>query len=270
MFERFRRWRKTRDLARARARVNVDEVLWRHTLGRYPFLQDLDAEERARLLDQVQLFLERKQFATAHDLVLTEEMRLSVACQACILVLNLGIEYFDGWSGIVLYPTQFLPRHTYVDPMGVTHESTEAHAGEAWLGGPVILSWDDVEMSSRGDGVNVVIHEFAHKLDMLNGAANGFPPLHGDMRREDWSRAFARAYEAFCRSVESGHYTHIDPYAAEAPAEFFAVVSEAFFETPHVVKHHYPEVYAQLLLFYRQDPFARMERAGPVAPEPAP
>lgn len=262
MFERFRRWRRGRDLQRARAREVIEERDWRATLARYAFLADLDATERARLKDLVHLFLERKQFATAHDLPLTQAMRLSVAAQACVLVLYLGIEYFDGWSGIILYPTQFLPRHTYVDPLGVTHESAMPHAGEAWLGGPVILSWDDVEQGAGDDGANVVIHEFAHKLDMLNGTANGFPPLHGDMRREVWAQVFTREYEAFSREVDAGRYTPVDPYAAEAPAEFFAVMSEVFFERPDLVRNHHPAIYEQLALFYRQDPFLRMERGN--------
>lgn len=262
MFERLRNWRRGRDLQRARARERIEDADWHATLARYPFLGDLDGIERQRLRDLVHLFLERKQFATAHDLPLTQAMRLGVAAQACILILNLGIEYFDGWRGIILYPTQFLPRHQFVDPAGVMHEVAEAHAGEAWLGGPVILSWDDVEQSGAGDGVNVVIHEFAHKLDMLNGEANGYPPLHRDMQREEWAAVFGGAYERFCRSVDAGQYTVIDPYAAEAPGEFFAVMSEAFFERPDLVKGHHPEVYAQLARFYRQDPLARLQREG--------
>jgi Mlc titration factor MtfA (ptsG expression regulator) len=121
----------------------------------------------------------------------------------------------------------------------------------------VILSWADVENAGDADGVNVVIHEFAHKLDMLNGDANGFPPLHSGMSREAWGRAFTEAFKDLCRRVEAGEDTDIDPYAAEAPGEFFAVVSEAFFEMPDIVRETYPAVYAQLAEFYRQDPASR-------------
>ena len=147
------------------------------------------------------------------------------------------------------------------DEYGVVHESHEPHAGEAWLQGPVILSWAEVAQM-RDDGVNVVIHEFAHKLDMLNGDANGYPPLHSDMDRNRWSGIFSAAYDDFCDRVDREQPTAIDPYAAESPGEFFAVVSEAFFELPETVRESYPEVYKQLVAFYRQDPYARHLAAG--------
>jgi hypothetical protein len=142
------------------------------------------------------------------------------------------------------------------------HQGDEPYAGEAWLGGPVVLSWADAQGTDYADGVNVVIHEFAHKLDMLNGEANGFPPLHAGMSRHVWAQAFAAAYEDFCARVDAGEDTLIDPYAGESAGEFFAVLSEAFFETPDVVRDEYPEVYAQLAQFYRQDPAQRLSRRG--------
>jgi Mlc titration factor MtfA (ptsG expression regulator) len=243
-------------------RVQLDEVTWSETIERVGFLRALDSAERDRLRELVQLFLDRKRFATAHGLALTESMRMSIACQACMLILNLGFEYYEGWSGVILYPAEFLPRHTVIDEMGVVHQGNEVFSGEAWQGGPVILSWADVDRAGSDDGVNVVIHEFAHKLDMLNGAANGYPPLHSNMKREDWVSAFTSAYHDFCHWVDSGAQVPIDPYASEAPAEFFAVVSEAFFETPEVIKLSYPEVYTQLTMFYRQDPAARTRSHG--------
>jgi len=135
-------------------------------------------------------------------------------------------------------------------------------SGESWLRGPVILSWADAGEAARGSGYNVVIHEFAHKLDMLNGEANGFPPLHADMEARRWSDAFTPAYEDFCARVDSGEHMEIDAYAAEHPAEFFAVLSEAFFETPLVVRANYPAVYGALAQFYRQDPARRLGAAG--------
>ena len=179
-----------------------------------------------------------------------------------ILVLNLGIEYYEGWSDIIVYPDEFVPEHEYTDEAGVVHTVREARAGEAWLSGPVILSWADVALSRGDEGVNVVIHEFAHKLDMLNGDANGFPPLHKGMSRAAWSQAFERSYADFCQRVDAGELTDIDPYAAESPGEFFAVLSEAFVETPEVVAGEYPDVYAQLQAFYRQDPLGRVGRRG--------
>ena len=129
-------------------------------------------------------------------------------------------------------------------------------SGEAWEGGPVVLSLQDVAWSGLCDGYNVVIHEFAHKLDMANGTANGLPRLHSGMRTEEWGGAFVPAYEDFCRRVDAGEETAIDPYAAENPAEFFAVLTEYFFELPEVLHAAYPAVFNQMRQFFRQDPLA--------------
>ena len=149
-------------------------------------------------------------------------------------------------------------RHEEVDEAGVVHVVEQSMSGKSWPNGTVVLSWTDVQQAGQAEGYNVVIHEFAHQIDMLNGEANGFPPLHQDMSREQWAAVFSQAYEHFCKRVDDWEDTVIDEYAAENPAEFFAVISEAFFETPLAVRREYPAVYAQLVLFYRQDPAARM------------
>jgi Mlc titration factor MtfA (ptsG expression regulator) len=258
MFERLRQWRRNRILAR----VQIDEREWQRALHRFPFTRRLDAERRARLRELVALFLHDKHFAGAHGLRITADMQLHVAVQACALILELGIDYYRGWSEIILYPAEFVPRHQYVDETGVVHQGDEPYAGEAWLQGPVVLSWADIAASEYPDGVNVVIHEFAHKLDMLNGDANGFPPLHREMSREAWSKAFAAAYQDFCERVDAGEDTEIDPYGSESPGEFFAVLSEVFFELPEVVQDHYPQVYEQLAQFYRV-PWAKAPWSAP-------
>lgn len=251
MFGFLTRWWRNRIIARAA----VDGAQWQRTLERLPFLRGLSEAERERLRQSVILFLHHKSIHGAGGLALDSEMQLLIAAQACIPILNLDIDYYRGWVEVIVYPDEFVPRVEYSDEAGVVHTEREPHAGEAWLQGPVILSWADVAPSA--DGVNVVVHEFAHKLDMLNGEANGFPPLHQGMSREAWSRAFGTAYADFCRRVEAGYEDAIDPYAAESPAEFFAVLSEAFFETPRAVIGLFPQVYDQLRLFYRQDPAAR-------------
>lgn len=253
----FARWRRRRALER----VVIDDGLWRDTVARYSFVRSLSDDELRRLRESVALFIDAKSFAGAEGLELNDAMMLSIAVQACVLILNLDLDYYDGWVEIIVYPAGFFPGHTWTDEAGVVHHDHTAKAGEAWLNGPVVLSWEDVARAGEDDGVNVVIHEFAHKLDMLNGDANGYPPLHRGMRREDWAHAFASAFEHFGRRVDSRRYTTIDPYGAESPGEFFAVLSEAFFEIPDVVRHEYPAVYEQLCLFYRQDPLAR-SRAG--------
>ena len=252
MLEAIKRWRRSRIIARSL----LDPALWLETLDRLPFLRGLTDEERERLRQAVILFLHGKAIHGASGLELDAGMKLLIAVQACILIVNLDVDYYSGWVEIIVYPDEFVPTHEYSDEAGVVHTEREPHAGEAWLQWPVILSWADVAPSV--DGVNVVIHEFAHKLDMLNGDANGYPPLHAGMSREAWSQAFSSAYADFCRRVDGDEEVAIDPYAAESPGEFFAVMSEAFFEIPEVVIDSYPQVYEQLRLFYRQDPAVRM------------
>ncbi len=251
MFDALKRWRRARIIARA----PLDSALWQQTLGRLAFLRGLSDAERERLRQSAILFLRHKSIHGAGGLKLDAGMELLIAAQACILILNLDVDYYRGWVEVIVYPDEFVPKIEFTDEAGVVHTEREPHAGEAWLQGPVILSWADV--APRVDGVNVVIHEFAHKLDMLNGDANGYPPLHRGMAREAWSQVFGSAYADFCRCIDADEDVAIDPYAAESPGEFFAVMSEAFFEIPHAVCGIYPQVYDQLRLFYRQDPAAR-------------
>jgi MtfA peptidase len=231
--------------------------LWQQAVARLRFLRGLSSFEIGRLRECATLFLHAKQISGAHGLIVTGEMRVTIAAQACILILNLDLDYYDGWVEIIVYPGGFVRDYEYIDEDGVAHHAREPVSGEAWLGGPVIVSWEDATVGPE-EGYNVVIHEFAHKLDMLNGDANGYPPLHADMSREAWSEAFSRAYTNFCMRVDAGEATTLDSYAAENPAEFFAVMSEAFFQTPQVVRSHYPAVYDQLASFYRQDPAQRL------------
>ena len=255
----------------------IPAPLWRDATRAYLFMRGMSAADSEHLRLLASHFLQDKRISGAAELEISELMRTQIAAQACILVLELGLDYYRGWSEIVLYPGQFVPEREVVDEAGVVHVTRNALAGEAWLGGPVILSYDDVAQASdehaRVAGYNVVIHEFAHKLDMLNGEPNGYPPLHQGMSIEAWKRDFMAAYLDFCKRVDAADaraekigdaaydFMVIDPYAAESPAEFYAVISEAFFETPEIVNAEYPEVYGQLKAFYRQDPLLRMARA---------
>jgi len=260
MFGLWRRWRRQRVLEQDR----LDPALWAELLEALPVLDGLSEAERERLKTLTVLFLAEKKFEAVGGLELTEPMRLAIAMQACLPILNLGIDYYRGWYSVVVYPGGFMARRHYVDEASVEHAWDEPLAGEAWEQGPVILSWEDVEDSLALDGFNVVLHEFAHKLDMLTGAPNGLPPLHGDMPIKEWSTAMQAAFDDLAARDEAGEETPIDPYAAESPAEFFAVVSEAFFELPHLLRDEYPEVYRQLTRFYRQDPAARLSPPLPV------
>ncbi len=254
----FTKWRRERILKRSA----LDEALWRSVVGCYPFTRALPAQERARLRECVILFLHEKSIVGAGGLELRDEMRIDIATQACMLILGLDLDYYRGWVEVIVYPDEFVAEYEYMDEDGIVHRVEEPMTGESWLAGPVILSWADTQMHGDEHGYNVVIHEFAHKLDMLNGDANGYPPLHAGMDREEWARVFGAAYEHLRGRVEREEAVGIDPYAAENPAEFFAVTSEAFFETPQAVLTEYPEVYRQLAAFYRQDPAARLAGAG--------
>lgn len=246
-------WRRRRLLRRH----PIPDALWAEAVAAAPLVRGMNPEELARLRELATLFLHEKQMTGAGGLVLTDAMRLAIAIQACVPILNLGPDYYRGWVEVVVYPDEFVPEFEYVDEDGLVHHVREVRSGEAWLGGPVILSWHDAAGDHGVPGYNVVIHELAHKLDMLNGDTDGFPPLHPDMSARTWSAVMSAAYEDFRRRVDGGEETAIDPYAAESPGEFFAVLSETFFELPHELKALYPAVYEQLARFYRQDPAAR-------------
>lgn len=235
-------WRRRRVLDKHR----IDDALWEQATAGLGFLP-----ENPRLKELALLFLAEKQFTGAHGMEVTDAMRVSIAAQACLPILELGLDWYAGFTGIVVYPGDFRVQRTETDEHGVVHEWDDELAGEAMPGGPVVLSWD---AAANDPEINVVIHEFAHKLDMLNGAADGLPPLHAGMDRAAWAAAFEAAYQGFCDALERGKDTWLDPYAAEHPSEFFAVISEAFFEQPAETKQRYPDVYDQLRLFYRQDP----------------
>lgn len=264
MFTLFQNWCRQRQLKR----VRISEIEWRTTVACLPLLNGLNACEREQLRDLASLFLYEKVLEPVGGLELTPEMGPIIAAQACLPVLNLGLDYYRGWRSVILYPEGFLARHEYTDAMGLVHRIRRPLIGEAWERGPVILSWADVFKAVQGARPNVVIHEMAHKLDMLTGAVNGLPPLHRTMTVQDWSLAFNTAYECLRQDINGGRPTALDSYAADSPAEFFAVVSETFFEKPEQVANAYPMVYQQLQTFYRQNPLARrINGRPPTAPD---
>jgi hypothetical protein len=249
----WRDWRRRRVLQRS----SVDEECWHRTLAG-PVFTGLSTVEQARLYDLTRLFMHEKSFTGAAGFVMDESTRLRIAAQASLLILNLDLDRYAGWNEIIVYPDEFAPRREFRDESGVVHEVRYPLLGEAWQGGPVIFSATDVDSSMLLDGANVVIHELAHKLDMQNGRANGLPPLHREVRVKDWAEAFSSAFADFCLWVKEDGETTINPYAATSPAEFFAVMSEAFFETPAILAAVYPAVYSQMKAFYRQDPLHRL------------
>ena len=255
MLRAFRRWRRRRVLSR----LAIPDGMWNEAVGRLPFLAIYDDGELARLRDKVVLFLDAKAIVGARGFEVTPLARVMIAAQACVLVLNLDIALFDDFSNVVVYQGEFVPNWEWEDEAGVVHVNQDPMAGEAMPGGPVVLSWSDVEASADWEraGMNLVIHEFAHKLDMRSGDANGCPPLPADMPADIWQAVLNDAFEHFRGRVAIDDDTVIDPYASESPAEFFAVLSEVFFSEPALLAHDYPDVYQQFAMFYQQDPAAR-------------
>ena len=256
LFERYHRLRILRNYP-------IPDRDWHQVAGRLPLLAGLAPFERARLRELATLFLHEKVFTGVQGMEVTPEMRITVAAQACLEILELGIDAFAGWTEIVVYPGAFTVKREQMDESGVVSLDENILSGESWMQGPVIFSWPDVAHDSfnRHPGRNVVIHEFAHKLDMLNGRANGMPPLHPEMPIEAWTEALSRAYGSLVRMLEHHRHPSINPYAATNPAEFFAVVCEYFFTAPHILQRHCPAVHEQLKAYFRQDPMERLSDA---------
>ena len=241
-------------------RARIPWHLWQAGTRDSRALAHIERRDLYRLRKLASLFLHEKTISGAQGLVVDDLMRVQIAAQACLLIMNLDLEYFRGWVEVIVYPDTFLVDREEYDDSGVVHRDHRALAGESWHRGPVILSWSDARPGAdpHGPEHNVILHEFAHKLDMLNGNANGMPALHRGMNRTEWTEAFTRAYEHLCHQVDRHHHTPIDPYATENPAEFFAVTTEVFFQEPARLHGAYPGVYRQLSLYFRQDPLARL------------
>lgn len=250
----FGRWRRSTLLKRHCIPLETFDA----AVARLPILGGLDPSERDRLRETTSLFLHRKTFSAAGGAEVDDDTRLAIALQACLLTLNLDERSYRDWSEIILYPDEFLRQREETDEAGVVHRSRDILAGESWLGGPLVLSMAHVAESGLRLGSNVVLHEFAHKLDMLNGDANGFPPLHRGMDAAGWAADFRAAYADLSARVNAHEDTAIDPYATTDPAEFFAVLTEVFFETPQLLEGEYPAIYRQLQQFYRQHPLTRL------------
>ena len=262
MFNYFRRKRRDRWLAQH----PIADELWL-PVTTMPVLKNLSASELARLREFAAWFLHTKTISPKGDLIFSDPMRVILAAQAVLPILNLGHDAYDDWQEIIIYPSQFLAPTRHVDHIGVVHEGEHALAGQARGDGPVLFSWHDVMEGPWLDGWNVVIHELAHKLDMRNGGhANGYPSLHAGMNHDDWKSAFSDAFAHLQSLSYSDEHSAIDLYAATNPAECFAVLSEVFFERPLVLQENYPAVYEQLSQFYKQDPVERLhpQRYRPV------
>lgn len=239
-------------LRQRRSPIAIPDAKWTVACRDIAWTHGLDPLQNERLREHTGRFLRDKRFSAAAGLELDDEDCLRLAILACLPVLALGYEWLRGWHEVIVYPGQFrVQRENEDEESGVVSQSHDWLAGESWLQGPLILSLDDVafDLAHPYDGNNLVAHEIAHKLDMLDGGSNGVPPLPPD-RRQRWLSVFQTAYEAFCAEVEAERETWLDPYAAEAPDEFFAVTSEAYFSDPWGLAEVHPDVHRELRAFY--------------------
>ncbi|MBD8698162.1 zinc-dependent peptidase [Stenotrophomonas sp. CFBP 13718] len=233
----------------------VPDALWQQACQDVPWLRGLSADQQQRLRALATRFLHEKTISPVGGLTLRDEDVLLLAAVCCLPLLQLGEAGLRGWSQLILYPDAFRVQRSHVDAAGVLHEWDDELIGESWDSGPLILSWADIQADLQApfDGYCVAVHEMAHKIDALDGAIDGTPPLPREWQRQ-WARDFQQAYDAFCAQVDAGEATLIDPYAAEAPEEFFAVATEYHFSAPDVLAEALPVVAAHLRRFYGEPP----------------
>ncbi len=237
----------------------VDEAVWQVCLQRVLLLQALTPDQRLRLRAFTARFLRDKAITAVAGLQLQPWQNAAIAAQACLPCLRLGFDVLRGWHEVVVYPGQFgLRRHHHDEDTGVVTEWDDELAGEAWERGPIILSWADIEadLDEPEQGMNVILHEIAHKLDALGGALNGTPPLPSSDAHRAWASTMQAAFDALRTEVEAEREPPIDPYAADCPEEFFAVVSEYHWSAPGHLAEVMPDVAEQLRSYYGDSPFA--------------
>ena len=249
-----RRWQAHRE-SRVLARRAIPDPLWQLTLARLPFLTQRTADDLHELRRLSSLFLDEKEFSGAGGLAVDDEIAVCIAAQACLPVLRFGLAPYRSFVGIVVHADEVVARREMTDDDGIVHSYEEALTGEAMAGGPVMLSWVDVsEAGESADwGYNVVIHEFAHVLDMGDGQADGVPPLPSQTERDAWIDVIDAEFARFCADVNAGLDTLLDPYGATGVEEFFAVATESFFVTPKEMRARHPGLYGLLARYFRQD-----------------
>ncbi|MEO6950850.1 MAG: M90 family metallopeptidase [Polyangia bacterium] len=233
---------------------------WReHVRRNVPYTTLLTGEEHAELLCDIQIFMAEKRFEGCGGLELTDEIRVTIAAQACLLLLHRDTEFYPDLSSILVYPSTYLVPGGQRTPDGLVTDDPQARLGESWERGVVILAWDSVLSGAADihDGHNVVLHEFAHQLDQENNDGPGVPQLPRRSMYVAWARVLGHDYAELLRETHEQHRTLIDRYGATNPAEFFAVVTETFFERPRELLARQPALYEQMRAFYQQDPATR-------------
>jgi len=248
---------------RQRLRANPFPAAWRKILeNSFPLFLKLPESDQKELQEHVQVFLAEKRFEGCGGLELTDEIKVSIAAQAWLLLLQRQTEYYPRLRTILVYPSSYVAKATIHSEDGVVTERDIGRLGESWDTGAVVLSWDSVRAgaSDIDDGQNVVLHEFAHQLDQEDGIADGAPILGRRSRYVAWARILGAEFERLRFETEQGRKTLLDQYGATNPAEFFAVATECFFEQPHQLRRKHPELYEELKQFYQQDPAKLIER----------
>ena len=237
--------------------ADIDPLLWQRVAGDVRWIAALDDARATRLRLLAARLLHEKTITPVAGLALDDTQCSTLAALCCLPLLEFGGEGLHGWSQLIVYPDAFRVNRSHVDAAGVLHEWDDELAGESWESGPLVLSWADVaaDIAAPGEGFCVAVHEMAHKIDALDGLLDGTPPLPRAWQRE-WARDFQQAYDAFAGDVDRGRDTAIDPYAAEAPEEFFAVCSEYHFSDPATLQRALPAVAAHLARFYGRSPMA--------------
>lgn len=231
---------------------------------RLPFYQNMPQAMQKQLLDLIKVFLHDKSFVGCAGQQIDDEIRLTVAAQACLLLLNRKTDYYRHLESVLIYPSTFVVTREVRDELGLVSTGHSVLLGESWNQGKVILAWDSVEKGVRNlhDGHNVVLHEFAHQLDHASGATNGAPLLNTQGAYKSWALVLSQEFEELQRDARSGRASLLDHYGATNPAEFFAVVTETFFERPEQMKAGHRELYEELTGFYRVDPAAWLIEGG--------
>jgi Mlc titration factor MtfA (ptsG expression regulator) len=228
-------------------------VLLKKNVPLYAHLSEADQEELKR---HILVFMTEKRFEGCGGLRMTDQIRITIAAHACVLLLHRKTDYYPGLKTILVYPRAYVAASTRHFDEGIIVETEDVRLGESWHHGSVVLSWDDVRRSAADvhDGQNVVFHEFAHQLDSSGGRGDSTPVLRDRSSFIAWARSLGEDFERFRRDIEEDRAEVLDEYGATDPAEFFAVATECFFETPKELQETYPRLYDELKRFYQQDP----------------
>lgn len=252
---------------RTRLRAQPFPESWLRVLERnVPYYRCLTPEDQQELRGHIQVFLAEKNFEGLGKppVVITDEVRVTIAAQACMLLLHRDTDYYRSLRSILVYPSRYMAPIKEQVGLGMVLEGANVRAGESWHRGSVVLSWTDVQAGAADacDGQNVVFHEFAHQIDSESGAVEGAPALESKTMYQAWARVFGREYSAHLANLRIGRPTLLGAYAGTNPAEFFAVATERFFERPWDLKATHPDIYEQMKVFFKQDPADRYACCG--------